>query len=458
MSAADVDDLDDLEKLDKFDRLDILDYLHSGSSQYDSSDSDNRRRSSKKDSNDATNIRRFYLERRKTNARDKFRDPPILWTTSVIPRNGKIPLLKYQDDKPLKIDLAGHRERKAADGSSTDDDDETTDEEVKLPEWHGCVFEIEVGLESDTSMAALRRRKRRAQTQVRVQEFLSGCTSLYGPNIKTSSPFLCTKLVDIVSYYPSFQKQISNELLDVTRTSSKGVQALNIDEPYCVLLHHFLQISEFVENAAERSQNTDKGNLDTQQQSANNISQLQMDHLQQLLVYLAPIYQSKVLPIQQALEGATPRIAFDMLWYIFKPGTDVYLNISGTVQICVVRDSYVQSQSDVEKKKDRRRKKRNPRLKVPLNETPVWTVELWNLASNGASVGRNRMDHNISYFTGLKDIFDLTVCPVSLFDTCDQGKRRNDVLRRNKFLWKALEQGHSLLSYDGPADDKRHVG
>ncbi|KAL9018311.1 MAG: hypothetical protein Q9185_004414 [Variospora sp. 1 TL-2023] len=242
--------------------------------------------------------------------------------------------------------------------------------------------------------------------------------------------------VDIIGYYPSFYKKEPGNLLDLSCVKSSDVSAeFILDEPYGVLMHHFPQLAAFAQSST------------TADCEAENIEVLRLKrkHVRLLCEHLKPHYDSGVMPSLKLLENDPPRIAFDMLWYVFKPGTDVYLQENGLVYTCVVADIY--SNYDNEQ---------NP---AQINQTKLeyWVLDLWFLETDGTSVGRVPRTCRLYPYKGLREVVFLDVCPVSIWDAVDNGKRRESIMRRSKLLVKALQQGHLLVWYNGPVNVKRQA-
>ncbi|KAI4139374.1 MAG: hypothetical protein L6R39_006319 [Caloplaca ligustica] len=219
-------------------------------------------------------------------------------------------------------------------------------------------------------------------------------------------------------------------------------------EPYGVLMHHFPQLAAFAQSTTP----TDS-EAETVTQAEDNthnleILRLQKKHVRQLYEHLKPFYNSGVMTAQKLLQNDPPRIAFDMLWFLFKPGTDVYVQAEhGLVHACVVAD--IHSNYDNEEYHSA----------AQTNETKLeyWVLDLWYLDSDGSSAGRSGTTSRIQAYTGLREVTTLSICPVAIWDVLDNGERRESIMRRNKLLVKALQQGHLLVRYDGPVNSKRQA-
>ena len=165
--------------------------------------------------------------------------------------------------------------------------------------------------------------------------------------------------------------------------------------------------------------------------------QLQTEHLRHLEKFLRPRYIDIVLPCQKMLEEFPPRIAFDMLWYIFRPGTDVYVRMDEVVHACVVEK--VRNNLD------------NPEPGRFANTKLQWCeITVWYLDTDGSRIGRCSATYTIWPYVGLREVTRLGMCPTSFWDANDEGKRRQNIISRSKLHVKALQQGYLLAHYDGP--------
>ncbi|KAI4115146.1 MAG: hypothetical protein LQ338_007899, partial [Usnochroma carphineum] len=265
--------------------------------------------------------------------------------------------------------------------------------------------------------------------------------------ISIRSPFLYQKISEIVGYYPSFYKKAPGDLLDLSCTKSTDVSAnVTLLEPYGVLMHHFPQLAAFAQSTlptdpeAELVTQTEENTQDLE------ILRLQKKHVRHLYEHLKPYYDSSVLTAQKLLENDPPRIAFDMLWYVFKPGTDVYVQAPhGLVHACVVADIYSNYDDD----------EHHSAARISQTKLKHWVLDLWYLDSDGTSAGRSAMSSRIQAYSGLREVTTLDVCPVSIWDAIDNGERRESIMRRSKLLMKALQQGHLLYAGTMVIDLKR---
>jgi uncharacterized protein DUF7025 len=281
--------------------------------------------------------------------------------------------------------------------------------------------------------------------------------------IRIKSPFLYNKLCEIIGYYPSFYGTPAGDLLNLSlRSRSEVNTAVRILEPYGVLMHHFTQI-EAVVHGIRPEQGMDEDIQEDQ------ISRLGKEHLNlsicTIFWYLYIIIKS---PCQEQLDNPSPRVAFAMLWWIYKPGTSVYIQTSGVVHACIIAD--IKSNLDDEPpprppERPSHYHERSPppamapvppnypEYQIPKDDVKYWTLYLWYLDSDGVRIARSQTSCRITVYMGLKEVTSLDACPVSTWDTFDKGERRKKIMTRGRYLLDALQKGFLLARYDGPSND-----
>ncbi|RKL44118.1 hypothetical protein BFJ72_g3851 [Fusarium proliferatum] len=159
-------------------------------------------------------------------------------------------------------------------------------------------------------------------------------------------------------------------------------------------------------------------------------------HAKHLMEFLEPIYTESILTCQKHLSNSVPQVEFGMIWYLLKPGIDVYVQIEGSTHAAVVR-SFRRTDVSVS------------RL-WGAGSDGSWLVDLWRLESDGSRLGKDFFSVTIPPFSGLRDVTRLQVCPVSIWDVHDGGERRGRILRRAAIFFKALQRGNLLVDYKGP--------
>ena len=163
-----------------------------------------------------------------------------------------------------------------------------------------------------------------------------------------------------------------------------------------------------------------------------------------LYSFLKPLYEDRIRPCLEALSKPVHRIPFDMLWYLFRPGIDVYVTSGDMVSVSVVRAiKYDLEQTEWQS-----------------SATPsYWEVDTWHLLTNGSRIARVKDTIRLRSYSGFRDVTTLAICPVSYWDATDNGARRERILQQNKVYVQALKAGNMLMNYDGPdLTTQRHVG
>ena len=225
----------------------------------------------------------------------------------------------------------------------------------------------------------------------------------------------------IIRYYP-----------DNTWISDPSVAA-TVFEPYNVLLHNYKEIAEFI----SRESNNTLGpsvNDTTQADQENTLRDMTL-----LLEFLKPLYESIVQPGAELLARNVPIIGFDMLWYLFCPGTDVWIQDSTDVYMAVVHKFEYKRHHHHQRKWD-------------STEPFECILHLWRLATDGNRVARTNFTRRFERYTGQVEVISLSVCPVSFWDATDQGSRRQNTLAKNNLLVEAIREGSLHVHYDGPND------
>ncbi|KAF5625449.1 AAA family ATPase [Fusarium sp. NRRL 25303] len=348
-------------------------------------------------------------------------EPAIIWNAKVYqilgePRGDDIrlqrPDLIYVDDRPIEFSIHLPPTKAPAE----------TDEDVPEPEaWTGPVITIETFVEAEIDQYKLLRLKRLPE------RVTSSCLDLLNPkhvsrrHLVVESPFLVEGLSDLVQYYPSFHQMLLDD-------SKRG--ELRIEEPFAVLFHHFDAIAAMA-NGSTRTTDYNTEGKDIGQQN-----RLTVLHAKHLMEFLEPIYTESILTCQKHLSNSIPQVEFGMIWYLLKPGIDVYVQIEGSTHAAVVR-SVMRTDVSVSKL-------------WGAGSDGSWLVDLWRLESDGSRLGKGFFSVTIPPYSGLRDVTRLQVCPVSIWDVHDGSERRGRILRRAAIFFKALQRGNLLVDYKGP--------
>ncbi|KKK16408.1 hypothetical protein ARAM_004743 [Aspergillus rambellii] len=398
-------------------------------------------------------IRRLYEERQQYS---QDCNPPVIWEARIYrARHGKQssrdePRAIYYDDRPLEYKL----QPLSGDSELMNSDKKNVGEQQNHVSWTGAVFEVcfralehplprsiyvhhprsDAAKPSGNTGKANPPAKENADSSLvfnRVSEM----------GIRIKSPFLYCILSEIVGYYPSFYMELpaANLLKLFLKRGSEVNSNFAIYEPYAVLMHHFLEIEATANNIQPRQKmdQESEGEQDDPQ-----VSRLKIEHLKRLYDFLNPQYQAQILPLQEQLKTTAPRIAFDMLWWIYRPGTTVYYRTPRVVYACVI--------SNIRSNLDDRDYRDYDGVQATENIVNLWVLDLWYLDSDGVKIGRSPATSRIEAYTGLREITSLDICPIAVWDAFDKGERRKTIMRRSSHLFKALQQGFLLARHDGP--------
>lgn len=383
-----------------------------------------RRRSYRSDDDSLASPRNTVVDlvkiRRRRDAKPDLQsvEPAIMWNTKVFyPRRGRefgdeedmdayMPDLRYIDDRPIEFSL---------DVGSTQVPADTKQTASEPAEWKGPVITIEVLVE------VRRARFRSSGIQDAPRPEMLNPKRVSKRYLVVHSPMLAEAINDMVDYYPS---------LNYSWPGQTTGNTLRIPEPFAVLLHHF----DSIETMADR---TSAGTICKSEHDGNaqRIDQLKK-HAQHLLDFIRPIYQEHILTCQRHLSDSVPRVAFDMIWYLLKPGIDVYIHVDGSTHAAVVLDVKPSGISQLDS------------LGVGIEKG--WLVDLWRLETDGNRLQRALISVKVHAYSGLREVTTLPVCPISIWDARDGGKRREQILRRSTIFFKALRQGNLLAEYNGP--------
>lgn len=367
-------------------------------------------------------------------------EPDVLYVVRVFDAKDddryqrSMPLAEYQDSRPLMFDHAP-----AQVVHLPIDDSDTLTEDFRAT-WNGPIITISRAAHAWFPPPSPRQ-SRRERIKANTEDFDALSFERVGHSRLTlRSPFLYRRLRYIAGYYPSFFDAGEGNLDIGLSHWSETKNAPQFSEPWCFLFHRYRDIEAYVSSVDSVSVQTEMPD-----DAAGSISYLEADHSRQLLRFLKPNFDSDIVPLMTQLENGNAQIPFNMLWYIFEPGTDVYVPSGNSFQAMVV--------SSV---KDNREEEETLKPRVPLDhsiaqpELKWWMLNLWYLDMSGSKVGRVMTSIQLNSYPGTKSITSLTVCPTSIWDKHDGGSRRTQIMDRSKLLLKTLKEGHLLTNYNGP--------
>lgn len=258
---------------------------------------------------------------------------------------------------------------------------------------------------------------------------ISGHEIVYcsSPNLAILSPHLDMELSHIITHYPPF---LDAEEVELQQQKFEHF----LPYPYPELMFFFKEITEAVEAGPRHDtvETTETAPVRASQDPLSNAKkfrrdpQLAHEHLKALQHYLKPSYDHLVADYEAGI--ANMEISFESLWYLFKPGTFVYVNSFWTPWVAAV----VQQ---VEMKPKR------------YIADATLQVYWWALTSDGGMIARSEFYETINRFEGRVPVTSLQICPVDLWDRVHGDSRRLQAIKRGAIMEKALRKGHLLASY-----------
>lgn len=390
-------------------------------------------------------------------------EPPILWTTNVFDAKDeggyatRTPAAIYHDDKPSKIVLENVKKRQIiADQRLTEPRSPKHNAPHVSISWKGCVFEVATRAIAHFPVPSRREYPPPPRNPMdKVREWRTNAGNMPAPprttytydrprytkfeslifeelslsSIIIKSPYLYEKLREIAGYYPAF---ISKSFY----SSDRRGEQLEIEHPWSFLYHRFAEIESFVKSTAppeikdERHRNNQEGYF-----------QIQKEHMKYLYDFLKSSYNAQLEPCKHILSQPLPSLPFNMIWYAFPPGTDVYCQDRDGVFAAVVVRVFSNLEED-------------DSLNIKQNrvEQKYWALDLWNLETDGTSVGRIPINWRIDSFAGSLPLTSLDICPCAVWDAYDKGERRERIMKRSRIMAKMLQQGYILASHNGSAN------
>lgn len=223
--------------------------------------------------------------------------------------------------------------------------------------------------------------------------------------IRIYSRAILNALQSVVNYYPNY---------DIV------AQPTELYEPYPILVHHWDEIIQFRErfNPSRVTEDTsDCGMNDT------------YEHLGLLLDFLEEKMGAKVREEQERWKQPVPKVSFEMIWLLLKPGIDVYehLEEDGTKEPWIVSrvsfDIFDQSWDN-------------------------YTVDVWYLGHDATAILPKSAELKINRFHGEKPIQELNLFPCEYYQ--DHKIRQKDMIERGKLFVHLQEK--RCMYFDGESN------
>lgn len=231
--------------------------------------------------------------------------------------------------------------------------------------------------------------------------------SVAGTKLKINSPAIVTALQSVVEYYPGYT------FLE---------ESVTIAEPYAILIHHEKELASYRKRFAPGTSLSEDQKCERKRDT--------YEHLGLLEKYLQDRMGPSVLAERQ--RHARGYATFEMLWMLYKPGTDVYLYHHQ----CSSHSAAVVESTDEES----RRTYHN-----------VLRMNVWYMRYNGTFLGRESEARYLSPYDGEKEIAKLEIFPCHfLNENIDQEgfkSQRTRLEERGKMFWRLTKK--QCMHYNG---------
>ncbi|KAJ1323735.1 NTP/NDP exchange transporter [Microdochium nivale] len=357
--------------------------------------------------------------------------PPVLWRARIFDArksNAKLPQVEYKSQEPLDLVQNGTQEKQGQTQPIVANGADHSEKWENLAR-NQSVFEVcRTAVAHFPSKTNGNRQSKHSSVPIDALKV----TNTSHISIDLLSPFLVHKLGEFVNYYPDFKKLAAF-------TEKKRVV---VPQPWAVLFHAYAKLESYVLGNDE--------DLPAQPQVSSNkpkvIRRIERAHCGHLYEFLKPHYNTHVQPWLSELDKSVPELPFSILWYLLRPGTDVYVLTAGRIQACTV--FRLHSNIDVELENS------------PHNlqsSIQYWKVGMWYLDSDGYRIAKVPVWKQIKAYEGTKPLTSLAICPCTTWDRYDEGARRKKMIARGQLMFDSLCKGHLLATYAGPiADSSRH--
>lgn len=153
-----------------------------------------------------------------------------------------------------------------------------------------------------------------------------------------------------------------------------------------------------------------------------------IEHVKVLLSFFDPQYQTFMTESGDRLRRPSPIARYEELWYLYPPGLDVYIKIGDMVHAAVVISSCYNEN----------------RGHKDLH------IRTWCLLFDGTEVKRKSSLTKIPSYSGEEDVLLMDVCPATVWDIKDGGKRRRSFEARGRNIFHLCTGGYKQVYYNGP--------
>ena len=240
------------------------------------------------------------------------------------------------------------------------------------------------------------------------------------PTIYIYSRHLQRALRALVTYYPS-----------QTLTGRTVI----VNHPYSILMHYYHEL-QALKDTYTNSELTDDAYLQAHYQDKIRDEDTASD-IKTLFKFLAPWYHQHIVPELQRHLQPQPVATFAMLWFLFKPGEDVYRKVNGKYMGYVI-------QSITYREKLREYDARIVSHKSRYNR---WIVSVWNIGYTRQLLFRESHRYSIFEFQGEREITSLGIFPSKFLDRLDGNKTRSTLQIRGRRHYELIKRSPAHMGY-----------
>ena len=294
--------------------------------------------------------------------------------------------------------------------------DDVTDEDAQKrhrQSLDGPAFEVvDVYFTSERKKADSKKAKAKDNPEEKEPTVRPAISSKGHQFIRIFSTAIINAIQSVVNYYPG--EEITGD-------------ALSINEPYAILVHHKDELQEFRERF-----NPANGDVDTR----NCVVQGTYEDLGHLLDFLERKNGEQVRKEQARWNQQAPQASFEMLWLLLKPGIDVYFDLDDLGSI----EPWVVSQVS---------------FRILNGSWTEYSVTLWSLNSVGEYVEPRYRTSTVQHFHGERAIAELDIFPCQYLAT--HAKREAELIKRGKMFFHLRRK--RCMWFDGKSSTfpQRHV-
>jgi len=218
--------------------------------------------------------------------------------------------------------------------------------------------------------------------------------------------------------------------------SLKG-EKIVVNPPFGMLAHYYNDLNALRNGTLDIQANVSHEGFDEEQPGqrtqADLLDEATLYDLNVLLRAFKWHYVKKFAPEEASYNlGVTSYI---LIWFLFKPGVDVYARIGGKIAGFVFEWC---------------EKRERPRRAGDYDSsTSFWVIHCWNLTFNGRRIVKTSHEFYIDKFRGERQITSLPVFPSIYLDNLDCGKTRARLQDLGEKYYNILRQSPAHMQYCG---------